>query len=256
MVTSLEQFPKFVGDLTKTSGFTLQLLSGVERSLTAHQQEGQQPDNLCGPYWVGILLKSLAALNIRGDQIALLADSILLIANPALSVPPCAINRLDYQVELAQTTDVTITGTSVPGLIKATELASVGQFALVPLSTNWTEASVESVFNICQQHLDWNIVPLCNIQTGLLWGSRLGVVEAITYLSGGMMQPPPHDWDVGHFVVLAGRVSGKGRSLMVIQDTYPVLGWNGYHLQPAEILAQALTRTDGSQGGMALFVAW
>ena len=38
-------------------------------------------------------------------------------------------------------------------------------------------------------------------------------------------------------------------------DTYPHFGWQGYHLQPLEAIAQALNRGDGYGGGILLFVA-
>lgn len=233
---------------------SVQLLPGVIRSIAAHQQAGQQPDNLCGPYWISLLLRSQTNSEIRVDQFAQLAGSTLPNTDPMLSVPPGAKPRLDYQVELPHSENA-VAGTSVPGLIAATTKASAGQYALVPLQTFWTAERVETVLAICQARSSWNAVPLCNIQTGHLWGTHLGIVEAIAYLNGEEIQPPAADWNVGHFVVLAGQVIGAKRSLLVIQDTYPNFGWNGYHLQSATAVAQALTRSDGSQGGILLFVA-
>lgn len=244
-----------IATLAQQLELSVQVLPGVILSVAAHQQAGQQQDNLCGPYWISLLLRSRTSSEIRADQIALLAGSILPIAAPMLSVPPGAQPRLDYQIALPTEADTALSGTSVPGLIAATTTASAGQYALVPLYATWTAERVETVLAVCQAHASWNAVPLCNIQTGHLWGTRLGIVEAISYLNGAEMQPPTADWDVGHFVVLAGQVIGTARSLLVIQDTYPIFGWNGYHLQPATALAQALSRTDGSQGGMLLFVA-
>lgn len=237
-------------------GASVELLPGVARSIVAHRQAGQQPDNLCGPYWVSLLLQTLGTISIRADELALLAGSILpAIEDSTSSVPPGANPRLDYQVPLPHTADASLSGTAVAGLIAATHQASVGQYRLVPLSTSWTAERVETVLNLCQDHPDWMAVPLCNVQTGHFWGSQLGVVEAIAYLNGELIQPPVADWDVGHFVVLAGQIKGTAQSLLIIQDTYAVLGWDGYHLQPAAAVAQSLSRSDGSQGGVAIFVA-
>lgn len=36
----------------------------------------------------------------------------------------------------------------------------------------------------------------------------------------------------------------------MLRDTYPEIGWRGYHLQPAEAVAFALKRHDGKEGGV------
>jgi hypothetical protein len=43
--------------------------------------------------------------------------------------------------------------------------------------------------------------------------------------------------------------------LVIVRDTYPTFGWDGYHLQPVEAIANALSRDDGAEGGVLLFVA-
>ena len=42
---------------------------------------------------------------------------------------------------------------------------------------------------------------------------------------------------------------------LIVRDPYPTFGWDGYHLQPAEAIANALRRDDGAEGGVLLFVA-
>lgn len=37
---------------------------------------------------------------------------------------------------------------------------------------------------------------------------------------------------------------------MIVRDTYRQLGWDGYHLQPAGAMAEALERGDGKEGGV------
>ena len=46
------------------------------------------------------------------------------------------------------------------------------------------------------------------------------------------------------------RGAGPGLGLRALRDTYPELGWGGYHLQPAEAVAAALERSDGLEGGV------
>ena len=105
------------------------------------------------------------------------------------------------------------------------------------------------------RHPAWNVIPLCNIKTNHLWGASLAVSDAIAYLNGAPIIAPAADWMVGHFLALAGTVNGHARSLILTCDTYPSFGWQGYHLQPADAIAQALNRGDGNGGGILLFIA-
>ncbi|NJL22301.1 MAG: hypothetical protein HC895_18150, partial [Leptolyngbyaceae cyanobacterium SM1_3_5] len=77
----------------------------------------------------------------------------------------------------------------------------------------------------------------------------------IAYLNGESIDPPPPAWSVGHFLLLAGTVTGAARSLVLVCDTYPMFGWQGYYLQSAAAVAKALDRGDGLGGGVLLFVA-
>jgi hypothetical protein len=93
-------------------------------------------------------------------------------------------------------------------------------------------------------------VLIANLRTGLLWGSRPDAAVVVDHLTGGSPEPPPADWDVGHFVELASLVRGLGASLIVVRDTYQELGLAGHHLQPPERVAAALRRDDGREGGV------
>jgi hypothetical protein len=42
---------------------------------------------------------------------------------------------------------------------------------------------------------------------------------------------------------------------VIVQDSYPSLGWDGTHLQPAAVVAEALTRRDGRSGGILAVVS-
>jgi hypothetical protein len=77
----------------------------------------------------------------------------------------------------------------------------------------------------------------------------------MAYLNGKEITLPAADWDVGHFLTLAGRVEGPVQSLVLVRDTYPEFGWDGYHLQSASAIALALNRDDTHSGGVLLFVA-
>ena len=49
-------------------------------------------------------------------------------------------------------------------------------------------------------------------------------------------------------------IRGPRGSLVLVHDTYPSLGWDGYHLQPPRTIALAMLRGDGRQGGILAVV--
>jgi hypothetical protein len=241
--------------LTQQKDVVIQLLSGADRLAKEHQLSGQQPDNLCGPYWVAMFLRSCGFPSLTPEQVAQNAYSVLLIGDPVTWLPRGARSRQDYSLTLPETSDIQKAGTSVQGLAEAVGVLSNHAFTFVPLRTEWTIASLEALLRLCQDHPEWHAIPLCNVSTRPLWGSELAVSQAIAYLEGQPIDPPPPDWKVGHFLTLAGTITGKARSLLLVCDTYPHFGWQGYHLQSAEAIAQALNREDGHEGGILLFVS-
>ncbi|MBV8886340.1 MAG: hypothetical protein JO235_20430 [Chroococcidiopsidaceae cyanobacterium CP_BM_RX_35] len=220
-----------------------------------HHLAGQQPDNLCGPYWAAILLRAHGFTNLDVEQIALTAGSVLPIGDPATWLPLGASSRQDYRLPLPQTEQAKEAGTAVAGLIDAVSSAAEGRYVLVPLRAVWSPERVEALMALCWEHPKWEAVPLCNLRTGHLWGSRLLLSDVIAYLNGKEITIPAVDWDTGHFLTIAGNVEGQARSLILVRDTYPSFGWDGYHLQSASAIANALNRNDGHEGGVLLFVA-
>jgi hypothetical protein len=95
---------------------------------------------------------------------------------------------------------------------------------------------------------------LANVATRFLWGSRAPLVSLLRYLEDGDADlGPDADWDVGHFVLLLGVLTGRRGRLVFVADTYSSLGANGVHMQPLERLALALERPGMTEGGL-LFV--
>ncbi|PSB31834.1 hypothetical protein C7B82_06315 [Stenomitos frigidus ULC18] len=234
--------------------FSVQLLPGMIQLAKAHQLAGQQHDNLCGPYWVAMLLRSRGFHQLTPEQVAQLAGSVLPTGDPKTWLPERARSRQDYGLALPVAAGLGDAGTSAQGLITAVTQLSNGAYTLLPIQTEWSAARVETILERCH-HPEWNAVPLCNIRTKPLWGSSLPVSDAIAYLNGATITPPPPDWNVGHFFALAGTVEGSARSLILTCDTYPSFGWQGYHLQPSDAIAQALNRGDGNGGGILLLIA-
>lgn len=233
---------------------SVQLLPGVAHITQEYDRAGQQPDNLCGPYWAALLLRS-HGFTVTPEQIAQRAGSVLPIGEPATWLPEGAASRQDYSLPLPSTRCFQDAGTSAQGLMQAIAEVSEGAYTLLPLQTNWTADRLLQLIQLCQHYPAWQAVPLCNLKTGHLWGTHLSIDEAIAYLNGQPIPLPPPNWNVGHFLVLAGTATGEVNSFLWICDSYPNLGWQGYHLQPAAAVAQALNRGDGYGGGILLFIA-
>jgi len=234
--------------------FSIRLLPGVSHISQEHQQAGQQPDNLCGPYWVAILLRSYG-ISVSPEHIAQHSGTVLPIGEPSTWLPDGAVSRQDYNILLPTTHCLEDAGTSAQGLIHAVGEISADAYTLLPVQTEWTADRLFHLIQLCQDHPHWQAIPLCNLKTGQLWGANLRIADALDYLNGHSISPPAPDWNVGHFLVLAGSITGSVNTLLWLGDTYPHLGWQGYHLQPAAAIAQALNRGDGHGGGILLFIA-
>jgi hypothetical protein len=196
----------------------------------------QQKDNLCGPFWAARVLRDFG-IEADEDEIASRAGTILPDPDNG-SVPPGAQSRTDYAVEL-RTGPPEESGTSGQGLLEAIEAKGL---QCLPMRGEWT---AERVARLVAARGSSRL--LANVRTGPFWSSRPPVEAVIAELNGEEADGGPHEWDVGHFVELAGLIGG---SLVLVNDSYPTLGWKGRHLQPARLVAAALERGDGRQGGV------
>jgi hypothetical protein len=221
------------------------------------QPEGvQQKDNLCGPFWAARILRDFGVESWDGqpvdeDLVALRAGTILPDSGPEGALPPGAVSRHTYRYELP-TAPIEASGTAAAGLMTAIESASSGALRCLPVRGTWTPDRVarlvEGVRGIEGARL------IANIRTGRLWGSRPPLATLLDELGGKPVADPAPDWDVGHFVELAGLIRGDRGALVHVRDSYPSLGQEGHHLQPPRVLASALLRGDGREGGVLLVV--
>ncbi|PSN19951.1 hypothetical protein C7271_04635 [filamentous cyanobacterium CCP5] len=234
----------------------LDYLPFLESLLPLHARAGQQPDNLCGPYWVAMLLRAYGGLSVSAVEVAIAASTMVpREGNPVAWLPLGARSHLGPHYDRISTDpDLDKLGTSIGGLIQATAVLSREQFCLLPLQSDDWEKGLTNLWKLCQGYPA--IVPLLNVHTRYFWRSELTPLQTMTYLAGGSITPSPADWQVGHFALLAGRLQGHQNTLYALLDTYPHFGWNGLHLQPPEALARALARPDlDTAGGVALFMA-
>jgi Family of unknown function (DUF6885) len=231
---------------------TLTVSPALDAVAPLHAAELPQKDNLCGCFW-GALVLSAAGFEVDQDTVAAAAGTLLPKGDPATFVPPGEASRQDYRLDLPFATDPSTSGTAAPALASAIETLSDGKLTALPVAGPWTADSVLLVLAAPAESKSATV--LANVRTGPFWGSRPHPSLFVRYLVGLELDPPPADWDVGHFVNLAGVIQGPARSLVLVRDSYRSLGWDGHHLQPAEAVARALSRDDGREGGVLVVSA-
>jgi hypothetical protein len=204
-------------------------------------EQAQQKDNLCGPFWAARVLRDFGVTGWDEDLIAERAGTILPDPDDG-SVPPGAESKTDYRVDL-HTGPPEVSGTSAAGLLEAIEEAGM---RCIPIRGTW---SADRVARLLEHKGGARL--LANVRTGRFWTSKPPVEAVIAELTGCETDAGPHEWDVGHFVELARLIGG---SLVLVRDSYPSLGWDGRHLQPARLVAAALARGDGREGGVLAVV--
>ncbi len=79
------------------------------------------------------------------------------------------------------------------------------------------------------------VAVIANVHTGALWAPSVSEDQVARYLATGADDGPDNDWQVGHFVAIAGT---RG-PLVDIADSYAS---RALHVQPAERVVAALER--------------
>lgn len=227
-------------------------LAGPPEFAALHDAELPQKDGLCGPFWLSLALRAAGATGPGGvepsqDVVALAAGSKLAEGDPLRWVPPGEASRGDHQADLP-VVSADLSGTSVPGLVRAAEAIGGDALSTVAISGPWTEHTVRALFEIAAA--DLAAVMLANVQTGPFFGSHASFRQLIDVAYGHTSGLPGPDWDVGHFVNPMLYLEGPHQALVLIRDTYPSLGIRGHHWQTADSLCAALNRRDGRHGGV------
>lgn len=234
----------------------LQILPEIEGLTALYAAELPQKDELCGAFWAALALREAGVHDCVGDSID--QDAVALAAGTSLSneqgasLPPGETGRRDYRLRIPTIADPVRSGTSAAGLVRAVRELSQRRLAAVPIAGPWTESTVLSLFGVAAAAPRARLI--ANVATRHLWGARPGPAAVLGHLMRGTLEGPPPDWDVGHFVLLAGAVRGEAGGLVVVADTYRSLGIEGIHLQPAACVAAALERPDVPTSGGVLIV--
>jgi hypothetical protein len=240
-------------------GTASRLVAGAQRTAALHAAELPQKNALCAAFW-GLLALRLAGHRecdgrpLDQDAVALAAGTLLGPPGAADELPAGEPGRRDYRLELPRSDRPEAVGTSPAGLAHAVARLSQGSLRAVPVAGPWERATVLAAVDVAAR-VPGTATLIANVATGPLWGGRHSTAALLGYLATGTAEGPPPDWLVGHFVGILGTLAGPGGTLAIVADTYRSLGWDGVHLQPVELLAEALRRDDGVDGGMLLVVS-
>lgn len=235
------------------SQFALQPTCPIEL-VKLYQDEAPQKDYLCGPFWGALALRS-AGIDSVGDEqvdqdfVARAAGTTRQEGDPYASLPPGVSPRVDYRLPPPTAADPATSGTSSAALRQAIVSCARGQLSALPIAGPWNATSLAKLARVVAALGDAPTL-IANVRTGQLWGSRTRIDTALDFLRGGDPVGPAPDWDVGHFVALVLAITYDRRTIFGVLDTYPTLGWGGYHLQPDYALAAGLNRGDGHEGGI------
>lgn len=218
--------------------------------------EAQQKDHLCGPFVAARLLwragvRAPGGGPVGQEELALLAGTVL----PESDVPVVPVGAAsDPSTGLPlRRARASASGTAAASLARAIEEASDGALGCVGVRAPLTAAVLASLL-VEVRALDERVALVANLRTGRLWGTRPAPGLLLAELRGHPREGPPPEWDTGHYCELSELVRGSGGSLVVVEDTYPTLGWQGWHLQPLRALLSALARGDGREGGVLVVV--
>jgi hypothetical protein len=239
--------------------FDIDVLSGTRALLDAHRRERPQRDDLCGAF-CGSLALHAAGVERFGDEpvdqdaVAQAAGTLVSARPDPGHLPGGETGRRDYRLSMSLIEDATLSGTAAAGVVSAIERLSGGALAALPFSGEWSPHSLGNLFDALSA-LERPATLVANIATRELWGGATSALTLLDYLSSGLDEGPAADWDVGHFVCVAARVAGPSGALYVVVDTYPALGREGIHAQPAERMARALQRPGMASGGAIAVVA-
>jgi hypothetical protein len=237
----------------------LELLPGARELLAAHARELPQRDDLCGAFCGALALVAGGFADRSGepidqDAVALAAGSVVSGVRAPGVLPHGELGRRDYRIALPEIEDSDLSGTTAAGVLEAIVQLSKGELAVIPYRGPWNANTLEGLCHAVAT-LERPATLVANFATRHLWGGRPNLTQLLCCLFDGVQDGPPPDWHVGHFACVFGRVRGPRGTLYCVADTYPALGVEGVHVQPAERLAAALERRDMPAGGMLVVVS-
>src|SRR5579875_2196789 len=223
------------------------LLPTARRMLRIREAAMPQKDYFCGPFCAALSVEVITGLPVGQDATAQAAGTLLLSGPPRPSDrAPGHGPRRDYAFDPA------LCGTSAAGVCRSIDTLSAGRATALAIRGPW---HAESLRALLESAMTAEALLILNPATRHWWGTHPGPTTVLDDLDGEDVEPPASDWDVGHFVCVAGRISGRRRELCLIADTYPSLGWGGLYPQPYDRVADGLARPGMPASGGAIIVA-
>ncbi len=239
---------------------TLRTIGDAASVHAARDAAVNQRDNLCGCFWGWVALRAFDHSTLHDEEeVAVHAAAVVPDGetDPVFSLPwrgDGVTASWPYRLSLPSSPDDAAIGTSARGVGVAVEALSEGRLTAVPFRhEQWTSEVVDRTIDALAALGPLPMLPVVNIATRHLAGSRRTAAEVYAHLAGGTPLPRREpDWDVGHFATLAGTLSGPGGQLVLIRDTYRAMGWRGHHVQTSSAVAAALHRGGAEAGGLLM----
>ena len=231
--------------LEGTEGVAVRLFEGAEAVDREYLKEGEQKENLCGPFAAAYILRGLGFRDHGGNFVD--QEYVAYLARTRIRTG----ERHLYRYSLIETSSPIELGTSALGLKLAIEMVSDGKLSAVPIKTSdrasGTALKGEDLERLVSYFADFDRVQLIlNLNTKyMLFGPELNRKVIAQDLHGLQRREP-----VGHFVSCAGFLYGK-ETYFVIRETYRRYG---VQVQPFESILGGLNRNDGREGGILVIL--
>lgn len=210
-------------------------------------REGEQKENLCGPFTAAYILRGMGFRYHNGNFVD--QEYVAYLARARVSAGEGGL----YKYPLAETLSPAELGTSAQGLKYAIETISEGSLRVVPVKTadmisgpmlkaEDLEALVEIFSRVREVQLIFNLNTRHLLDGEDLNRKVLSIDRDAELIRAGLKKRE----GVGHFVSCAGFVR-RGKALFIIRETYRRYG---VQMQPFEAVLQGLNRGDGREGGI------
>ncbi|MEM4721855.1 MAG: hypothetical protein QXT73_07350 [Candidatus Methanomethylicaceae archaeon] len=212
-------------------------------------REGEQKENLCGPFAAAYILRGLGYRHHNGNFVD--QEYVAYLARTRVNAGEKSL----YKYPLFETSSPAELGTSAVGLKYAVETISEGGLVVIPVKTVDRSAGPlidgDRLQELLKVFTEENAQLILNLNTKhLLEGQDLNrkllSCDCDVDLRNGLKKRE----GVGHFVSCAGFVR-RVKTFFIIRETYKKFG---VQLQPFDAILEGLKRGDGREGGILAII--
>lgn len=201
----------------------MQYLPGADEVLAQQHSLLPQPEQLCGPFWVGVAFRALTGESPGITEIACDAGTLVYPHDLPMYRPSSVLPRTAEWAGLPTTTDPDRSGTDAEGVHRALDPLSV-----VPVTGAFDAANLHALL----AGLTEPVVVIANVHTSFFVDPDDPTLA--------------WSWPVGHFVALIG----YDESTVAVADSYPIGSPPGQYVQTLDAVAAALNRDGLGSGGL------